>query len=127
MSQVLQYGWSAPSRAVGCDLMKYMCTVFVDSIRDSLKDAGFARDEKGEEIGGNFLVAYDNELFQIESDYQVGRTINSYAAIGSGYSYALGSIFTSEEDDSETRIKIALAAAANFNTTVRAPFTVKKA
>jgi len=40
--------------------------------------------DKGQEAGGTFLVGYRGRLFRVDSDYQVGESVNNYCAVGCG-------------------------------------------
>lgn len=101
----------------------FMSTVFVNAVRQCLKDGGYARKNNEEEIGGTFLVGYRRELFVVESDYQVGIPEDGYAAVGCGAQIALGALFASRvyEDHPEARVLQALEAAERFSAGVRRP------
>lgn len=133
MGQLLRYDFILPEHAEGRDLYEYMVVLFINKVRQSLSGGGFAKKENGVETGGVFLVGYAGRLFEVDSDYQVGEYSALYTAIGSGESYALGSLHTTEKVPSvlsgiitpEDRIRNALEAAAAFNTNVREPFIIK--
>ena len=124
MAQLLQYKFSAPRYHESDDVYKYMVVDFIDAIRQCFKDGGFARKEKEEEVGGQFLVGFKGRLFCIDSDYQVGEAMDKYMAIGSGFDLALGAMHATEGQPPVQRIQTALEAAEKFNTTVQAPFFV---
>lgn len=127
MGQLLRYRLKPPKfRPEEKDLYEYMVTDFVDSVRDCLKKGGYAQSDKGEEVGGCFLVGVRGRLFQIESDYQVGEVAQQYDAVGCGKAYALGALSTTETIDAENRIKLALGVAEKFSAGVRSPFVVLK-
>lgn len=121
MGQLLQYRLATkPRKAVS--VHEYMCTQFVDAVRDCLKAGGFAKKKDEEESGGNFLVDYEGHLFRVASDYQVGEPSCGYDALGSGAECALGALFATQGKPALERITAALRAAAEFSTTVRPPF-----
>jgi ATP-dependent protease HslVU (ClpYQ) peptidase subunit len=128
MGQLLQYSFSAPvpDEADVKDMHRFMCTKFVNALRECLKEGGWAEEEKGQECGGTFLVGWEGFLFEVNSDYQVGEHQDGYAAVGSGDRFALGSLHTTRYDTAgiRGRIESALAAAEYFSTGVCGPFTV---
>lgn len=122
MGQLLRYAFSPPQRHPDTDIYAYMVTSFVDAVRNCLKSGGYAKTEAGEESGGYFLVGYQGRLFMIADDYQVAETVDGYAAVGCGESFALGSFYASTGQSPEQRIRTALEAAERHSAGVRAPF-----
>lgn len=106
---------------------EFMCTWFVDAVRKCLKDGGFAEIDKGVERGGAFLVGYRGQLYQVDSDFQVGMTVAGYNAVGCGEDLAKGALTASSLKDPKARIEQALAAAEQHSAGVRGPFKVVSA
>ena len=125
MGNILAYAFDPPPIPDEIDLHEYMCTLFIDALRTSLKDGGYARIDNNVESGGLFLVGVRGRLFMVASDFQVGEALDSFAAIGCGDEFALGSLYTSGEDAADSRMRTALAAAAYFSTGVCGPFVTK--
>lgn len=134
MIQLLQYNLELPKYNEGDDLHKYMCTKFIDEVRKCFKKGGFLKKEHEEEEGGTFLVAHKNRLFTIEDDFQVAESEDPYAAVGCGYSYALGALSTLEEViqhesvkyRAEVKVHMALEAASKHSGGVCEPFIIDK-
>ena len=68
MGQLLRYSFSPPKRShfvVGDNdtIERFMATTFIDSLRDCLKEGGFARKHEEAESAGQFLVGYRGQLF----------------------------------------------------------------
>ena len=127
MIQLLRYRLKIPSLPVSDgQIHRYLSTDFVDAVRQCLKDGGMAEKEKDVEKGGTFMIGVHGRLFVIHDDYQVSESLDSYASIGSGAAYALGSLATSIGNPIK-RIKKALEVAAYFNMGVRGPFDIIKA
>ena len=123
MGQLLRYSFTPPSPESDDDIHRFMCTDFIDRLRECLKTGGYATKDKEQEEGGTFLVGYKNHLFEIDDDYQVGKHLVGYAAIGSGRDFALGSLNTSRNSsDISERLSDALSAAALHCSTVARPF-----
>jgi ATP-dependent protease HslVU (ClpYQ) peptidase subunit len=128
MTQLLHYVFAPPLPASEEeDLEHYMATTFIDAVRSCFTEGGFAKKKEEREKGGSFLVGLRGRLFQIESDYQVGVSLDGYAAIGSGDDIALGALFATRYLDmpSEQRLTLALEAAQHHIISVRAPFLIE--
>jgi hypothetical protein len=125
MGQLLAHALCPPERPAGRDLMTYMVTDFVDTVRDCLKDGGFARAENGVESAGEFLVGIEGRLFCVETDYHVGESSDGLAACGCGEQAALGVLHAlGERMAPERRIERALKIAERLSAGVRGPFTI---
>lgn len=124
MGQLLQCNFTPPKYHKDEDLYKYMVTDFIDAVRTCFKAGGYSKKENEVEKGGTFLVGCYGRLFEIESDFQVGESFDSYEAVGCGIDLARGSMFTSELLKPKERILKALQAAAHFSTGVVEPFTI---
>ncbi len=124
MKQLLRYIVHIPEYDEKIDIMEYLTGPFVDAIRSCFKDAGFAKIEANQEEGGIFMIGFRGELFYIEREYNVGRPINDYFAIGCGDEVACGSLYTSGQMGMEPvpRLQLALRAAEHHITDVSSPF-----
>jgi ATP-dependent protease HslVU (ClpYQ) peptidase subunit len=125
--QLLKHSFRAPDHDPRTEAEKYLATSFVNAVRDCFKDGGFAeKNKEAEGFYGEILVGYKGELFVLGGDYEINRSANPYAAIGSGMDVALGSMYSTEDMHPKARITIALEAAEEFNAGVRAPFVIKE-
>jgi ATP-dependent protease HslVU (ClpYQ) peptidase subunit len=107
------------------DIYEYMCTDFIDAVRECFSKGGFLQKEQtGEEIGGQFLVGYEDRLFIIDNDFQVGETYDEFNSIGCGSDFALGCIYLLRDKKIpiENKIRQALEAAEHFSPFVKQPF-----
>lgn len=125
MGQLLRYAFTPPEHHSDLTDMQYLVTVFVDALRTCFKDGGFATKASEAESGGNFLIAYRGHLYEIHSDYQIEEAADGYNACGCGEHYATGSLFATEGQEPEKRVKMALRAAERFSAGVRGPFVVE--
>lgn len=124
MGNLLRYKLVVPKPPDNMDeLMRYMNTDFVDAVRNCLKEGGFNKTDNGVESGGTFLVGHKGRLFHIESDYQVGESVNGYDACGCGMDIALGVLFATKGKRPRRRMEMALEAAAYHSAGVVQPFT----
>ncbi|KQY58338.1 hypothetical protein ASD11_01335 [Aeromicrobium sp. Root495] len=108
------------------ELERFMVTTFIDAVRGCLKEGGFAQRKDEVERGGEFLVGVEGRLFKVSSDYQVGESLDGYAAAGCGEEVALGALYAQDSMGVRPaeRIEKALAAAAHHSNGVAAPFVV---
>ena len=125
MLQLLRYAFMPPVYTPDTDLEKYMATVFVDAVRQCLKDGGFAQKSNEQETGGQFLVGFHGRLFCIYADYQVEEALCQYNAVGSGANVALGALYATPMMQAKKRLELALQAAEQHNAGVRAPFCIE--
>ena len=123
MGQLLRYKLSVPLQQCS-DVQEFMSTIFIDSVRQCLKEGGWATTKDGRETGGIFLVGYQHRLFRIDSDFQVGENCGGFDAVGAGEDIALGALFATEGKEPLERILIALRAAERYSAAVRGPFIV---
>ena len=125
MGQLLRYAFTVPDHDPRVDLDKYMATTFVDAVRECLKGRGWAETVNGQERGGCFLVGYKGHLFYIGSDYQVGKPLDGYDAVGCGDQVAKGALFATTSMVGKERAEIALKAAERCSAGVRGPFHIE--
>lgn len=126
MIQILMYKFNPPD-INGKELHDYLCTDFIDGIRKCFEENGFMQEYTNKQIkGGTFLVAYENRLFQIDDDYQVGENSCGYGACGSGDVYAYGCLFGLTDIDMsvEGKVLTALMSAEEYSATVASPFSI---
>jgi len=104
---------------------EYMNTLFIDSVRDCLKIGGHMGFRDSKENGGTFIVGWHGILYQIEEDFQVSIVADNFSAIGCAKDLCLGSLYSTQGQDPEQRIKTALHASERFSAAVRGPFVIK--
>lgn len=121
MGQLLRHAFKPP--APTADLPEFMCTTWVDAVRECLKAGGYAYKQNEQEFAGNFLVGVGGRLFEIGRDYQVGEPADGYAAVGCAYELVLGSLYSTVGQPPKRRLRTALEAAEHFSGGVCAPFS----
>jgi ATP-dependent protease HslVU (ClpYQ) peptidase subunit len=129
MGQMLQHAFAPPKINPSEDITAFLCTRFMDGVRKTFKDGGWERKEgpSGAEKGGTFLLGYQGRLFEVCSDFQVAEYPYGYAACGSGFRFALGSLHSTAGLDwkPQRRILTALKAASAFAVGVTAPYRIR--
>ncbi len=125
MGQLLRFKLTIPEQPRKMDDYEYLCTLFIDAVRDCLKNNGFALVKDSKESFGQFLIGYKEKLYRIDDDLQVGIPLSGYTAVGCGAGYAIGSLATST-GTAEQRIIKSLEVAEEFSNGVRGPFHIAK-
>lgn len=123
MGQLLRYRLKLPDHPDGMADHEYLSTQFVDAVRTCLKEGGYARVDSNREEGGTFLVGYRGAIWQVASDFQVGRSQCEFDACGCGADYAIGALAILKGRPRQ-RTERALEVAAQFSAGVRGPFVV---
>jgi ATP-dependent protease HslVU (ClpYQ) peptidase subunit len=127
MIQLLRFSFKPPELN-SKDIYEYMCTDFINAVRTCFKDGGYLQKyTDGDEKGGFFLVAYKDRLFKIEEDFQVAENLNGMDAVGCGADFALGAMFSMQNQNITTKDKVlkALEAAEFLALGVSRPFIIK--
>lgn len=127
MGNLLRYSFNVAEQDSKKSDHEFMCTWFVDAVRKSFKDGGFAEVQNGVDRGGTFLVGYRGRLYHVQGDFQVGMTAAPYDAVGCGEDLALGAMAASALKEPRARIEQALGISEQFSAGVRGPFTVVSA
>lgn len=122
MIQILRYSF-VPPKITGTDLHKYMCTAFIDKVRDAFLAGGF-EPSSFEDEGPMFLVGVRNRIFIVETDYQVGEHVDGIYGIGCGGDYAMSALKAYSEAGipPEKAVIGALKIATHYSGGVRPPY-----
>lgn len=128
MGQLIRYKFKAPKQKVSETDFGYLCTTYMDALIKCFKDNGFATVNNNSVEGGTFLVGYKGKLYEIEDDFQVGKSLVNYDSCGCGVNYALGALFITQDCEikPKMRIELALDAASFFSTSVCGPYNILK-
>lgn len=126
MGQLIRCAWVPPQPSDNEDVYEFLVTRFIDDLRTMLKAGGFVEVLNNVETGGSFLMGFRGQLYNVDSDFQVGIPAIGYDARGCGEDLVLGSLFTSAGGrmSPRTRITRALDAASAFSAGVCPPYTV---
>lgn len=131
MGQLLRYSFTPPKHHPDVETMAYMVGPFVDQVRACLKAGGYARQDNQVESAGTFMVAYQDRLFCVHSDYQVGEAMDPFDAIGCGEPFAKGALWATlkgatspKQVNPEKAVFTALECAERHSAGVRGPFYV---
>lgn len=120
--KVLEHNF-VPPKFSGTDLDRFLNTIFIDSLREACEKAKV--DPSSEQDSAEMLLGVDGRLFEFCNDWHFGEDANDFNCIGSGSSFAMGSLFSTRRIKSQhARIKLALEASETFSPSVSGPFTI---
>jgi len=125
MIQLLRFSFNPPK--IEREIFEYMCTNFIDEVRNCFKNGGYLQKfTDGDEKGGVFLVGCKDRLFKIDNDFQVAENLNGINACGCGQDFALGALYVLLEEDISIEDKAlkALEAAEYSSQNVCRPFII---
>lgn len=101
------------------DPLAWLVEVFIPPLRQVLEDHGVEKDQRCD-----MLVGLRGRLFQIDEEFQVLESAESFAAIGSGRDYALGALCAlGDWHDPEFNVKRALEVSEQWCSSVKGPWT----
>ena len=126
MIQLLNFSLELPE--VEEDIYKYMCTKFINAVRECFKKGGFLSKSNEQEEGGVFLVGYKSRLFCIQIDFQVEELYSKFNAVGCGDEYAKGALSILSEDKNikpKAKVLKALEVASIHSAGVEKPFVLR--
>lgn len=126
MGQLLRFNFHPPKQKKEQTDFEYMCTDFIDVVKEKFKKGGYGKTKDGEDTGGRFIVIYKRQIYLIDDDFQVGQEYNNFDSYGCGSAYALGSLYSTKNLPSKERMIKALKCAEHFSAGVRRPFRIIK-
>ena len=120
--KVVQHSFTPP-KPQGEDMDKFLNTAFVLALREVCDLSKV--DPSSEDDSSEMLVGVNGKVFEFCNDWHFGEDINNFNAIGSGSSFALGSLYSTRQRKSpRARIMLALESSERFSSSVRKPFTI---
>jgi ATP-dependent protease HslVU (ClpYQ) peptidase subunit len=94
--QVILHTWKPPV-AVAKDkdnIFQFMISKVVPSLKQQLNDYGLLDTKSPDKDFELYvLIAYNGNIFEIDSDFAVSRSDSGYYGIGTGGDYALGALY----------------------------------
>lgn len=117
----------APGSLKGAKLDKFMATQFISELKSCFEEASYGKDGEHE---SNILVIVHGRVYEIGEDYAWCHDESGIYAVGSGSSYALGSLYAALEGKTYSQMKVktavrqALTIASKLDPGTGAPFFV---
>lgn len=131
MGQILQYQTDLvyPVAEESKDLHRFAVVQLIPRLRAAFHSNGMmGKNDMGQDCVGQFLIGYRDQLWCVESDFQVSLPADPFYCIGSGAQFAAGAmevLTTAPESHPEDVIKGAIAVAEKFCCGVGGPVTVE--
>ena len=119
INQVIRYNLIIPERTV--PVLEYMSTVFINSIYNLLCNNNCTLYKNNQSCGVEMIIGIEGQLFAVDQDYHIIQQIMPFYAIGSGRSFASGSMLALENYKHltpEERIEISLTVTSKLCATV---------
>jgi len=126
MGQILRYDFNPPDRYEKITDDTYLYKYWINSVIETMKTKGYATVKEGKVAGGTFIFGYRKKLYTVENDFQIGKMIKPYIAVGCGDKYALGALYILEgiKKSPKDKVLLALRAAEDRSAGVRGPFHI---
>lgn len=111
-----------------CDwtAIQYMHRLYIPAVRQAFESNGFLNKNDGRDKHDMvFMLAYRGRLFTCWYEFDLVEPACQYAALGSGYLLAMGSLYTTRSNpDQRERVRTALEAAAAHSPYVRPDYHI---
>ena len=127
MINLLRYQFNRPLHDPRKTVDEYIYTDWIEDVRKLFKEKGFSTINNNVETGGNFILGYKGNLYEIDNDFQVAKPKNPFCCVGSGMFFAYGAMRILIKDVSLKPDEIltqALEVAEEYNPFVRGPFKI---
>lgn len=125
MIDLLRFSVRLPAHDAAVSADAFMRTAFVAALRKTFLDEGYLHRECLRDSGGNFMVGYQGQLFEVQDDFSVLNAPEYGLSCGSGEAPARGSLWTTRGAwDCRLRVQQALEAAEATTPSVRGPFLI---
>ncbi|QGH71208.1 putative ATP-dependent protease [Methanobacterium virus PhiF1] len=126
--QIVGYDTIFPPLYEGQDVLEYLISTLVPTIKSTLEDNGYLRNENGiESMDATVMIGLRGRLFEIDSGFGVfERKGDNFLAIGSGSHFALGALEAMKTVDVDPidRVRKALEVASRFDAATQPPFSL---
>jgi ATP-dependent protease HslVU (ClpYQ) peptidase subunit len=122
IGQAVVYNFQYPAVGKTHNIDRHMLKVFIPALRLFFKENDIKIPDDDDNNAG-FIVGVKGRVYEIDiSDFQCVEY--EEVSIGSGSSYAYGSLYTSIDLPAKARVEKALQAAINYSPTCKAPIDI---
>jgi ATP-dependent protease HslVU (ClpYQ) peptidase subunit len=122
IGQAVIYNFEYPAVGKTHNIDRHMLKVFIPALRLFFKENDIKIPEDDENNAG-FIVGVKGRVYEIDiSDFQCIEY--EEVSIGSGSSYAYGSLYTSIDLPAKDRVEKAIQSAINYSPTCKAPIDI---
>jgi hypothetical protein len=127
MGQLIRYKLSIPKPEEKQDINDYLHAKFLDAVIKCFKDNSYGKEKDGERFGGTFLFGFRGKLYQVDDDFQIGKSLRNFDSVGCGCQIALGCLYGvagRRNVSPNQKLLTALRASQEFSAGVREPFHI---
>ena len=104
--------FKTPTKASKDTFLEYLYKTFVPRINTYLRKYNFIQDYNGQEgVDWELLIAYKNSLFLVEFNLGIIEIKTPYYAIGAPKDIALGSLYTTNQNENITSLRYMVSTA----------------
>jgi 20S proteasome alpha/beta subunit len=122
IGQAVVYNFQYPAVGKTHNIDRHMLKVFIPALRSFFKESDIKIPDDDDSNAG-FIVGVKGRVYEIDiSDFQCVEY--EEVSIGSGSSYAYGSLYTSIDLPAKARVEKAIQAAINYSPTCKAPIDI---
>lgn len=127
---ILSFVFKPPVPPFGCTgqkLDKFISSQFIPELRKCYEDSGYG---KSEDAQSDVIVLVNGTIYEIDSDYSWCHDSSGIYAIGTGSSYAIGSLASALSDGKRSinsvkaRVKEAIAISCRYDSSSAEPIVV---
>lgn len=127
LGQILEHGFEPPSRMENQGSKQYLCTTFMEALKNSFHIQGFLgkdEDTNQDSFDGEFLIGYREEIFIVQEDFSVLQVRDNYLSIGSGQETATAVLYATRDIDISPidRLLLSLETTSKYVDSVAGPF-----
>ena len=121
IGQLIKYQLKIPNKIENINNEEYVINYLIREIVIMLKQNRLVKNNK---MDCNLLIGLGNQIYKVDSDFQIEITNDEYASIGDGEDFALGALYALKDSifTPEEKAQKALEASARYCTTVEEPF-----
>jgi ATP-dependent protease HslVU (ClpYQ) peptidase subunit len=122
IGQAVIYNFQYPAVGKTHNIDRHMLKVFIPALRLFFKENDIKIPDSDDDNAG-FIIGVKGRVYEIDiSDFQCVEY--EEVSIGSGSSYAYGSLYTSIDLPAKARVEKAIQAATNYSPTCKAPIDI---
>ncbi|MBQ2653291.1 MAG: hypothetical protein IJF83_07035 [Methanobrevibacter sp.] len=95
IAEIIEYNFTAPDMNEKQTFMEYLYDEFLEELRQILIDKKLSgTSNEVFKSGSNILIVFDDEIYEIFSNFSVSKIPDEYAVAGAGFEIAIGSLYT---------------------------------
>lgn len=95
IAELVEYNFNVPDMNEKQEFMEYLYENFLEELRETLIDKKLSgTSNEVFDSGSNIIIVFQDEIYEIFSNFSVNKITGDYAVSGAGYEIAIGSLYT---------------------------------